>query len=100
VTPTAYNMKKHTRLTSGAANRHLLQLACEICSSVENLELHRITPGGDHGLYVEENVSTLCKTHHLEIHKRMGIFKLDKSYLEMFEKHKGDMILELVTGNG
>ena len=54
--------------------KNLIKDNCMVCGTIENLQNHRIEPGG---LYVKENVACLCQKHHLRIH---NLIKFKKNY--------------------
>lgn len=53
---------------------------CYFCdeSNYDLLDVHRIVPGEEGGVYTEFNSVTVCANHHRLIHS--GVIKIDRKY--------------------
>lgn len=67
---------------------------CYFCdeNNYDLLDVHRITPGEDGGIYTEFNSLTVCANHHRLIHS--GEIKIDRKY----DSSKG-VVLHYWIGN-
>lgn len=75
--------------------KKLIDKKCKFCneSNYCTLDVHRIVPGMDDGIYSDFNTVTTCVNCHRKIHN--GIIKIDKKY----QSTKG-LILHYFDENG
>lgn len=72
--------KKYWKLINKKVKKHM-DGKCHFCdvSDYSLLDVHRIVPGEEGGIYTEFNTVTVCANHHRSIHS--GEIKIDRKYM-------------------